>query len=127
MSAKQRPIGPSQRQLRVGEELRHTLVEILRRGHFRDPDLRDVNVTVSEVRASPDLKNATAFVMPLGNKDTGKIVTALNRAASYLRGELAREIELRNVPALTFMADTSLDYAEHIDALLKAHMDQGNS
>ncbi len=113
----------SQRQLRVGEQVRHILAEILRRGHFRDPDLLNLNVSVTEVRISPDLKNATAFVIPLGGDSDAavKTVKALNRAAPYLRGELAKEIELRATPALKFAADTSLDYAQNIDKLLKEH------
>jgi ribosome-binding factor A len=113
----------SQRQLRVGEQIRHVLAEIMRRSTFRDPDLQNLNVSVTEVRISPDLKNATAYVISLGGDRaaTDKIVTALNRAAPFLRGELAREIELRNTPALKFAADTSLDYAQKIDALLKVH------
>ena len=78
-------VGPSQRQLRVGEEVRHALVEILRDNHARDPDLQNVNVTVTEVRISPDLGNATAFVMPLGGQKSGSIIAALNRASAYFR------------------------------------------
>ena len=113
----------SQRQLRVGEQIRHGLAEILLRGTFRDPDLQSLNVSVTEVRISPDLKNATAYIIPLGGDAdlTEKTVKALNRAAPFLRGELAREIELRSTPALKFTADTSLDYAQHIDELLKEH------
>ncbi len=114
----------SQRQLRVGEQIRHVLADILRRSHFRDPDLQALNVSVTEVRISPDLKNATAYIIPLAGDRSAmdKTVVALNRAAPFLRGELAREIELRATPALKFAADTSLDYAQHIDALLKVHM-----
>ncbi len=113
----------SQRQLRVGEQIRHVLAEIMRRSTFRDPDLQNLNVSVTEVRISPDLKNATAFIIPLGGdaETTTKTVAALNRAAPFLRGELAREIELRSTPALKFAADTTLDYAAKIDDLLKVH------
>ena len=124
MKPKTTPGEKSQRQLRVGEQIRHILAEILRRGAFRDPDLQDLNVSVSEVRISPDLKNATAFVSQLSSDaaTTEKIVAGLNRAAPYIRGELAREIELRATPAIKFAADTTLDYAAKIDDLLKQHI-----
>lgn len=109
--------GPSQRQLRVGEEIRHTLADIFRRGEFRDPELLDLNVTVSEVRISPDLKNATAFVMPLGGSKP-ELVAALNRASAYLRTQVAHEIRLPYAPRLSFQLDTSFDYAEKIDRIL---------
>ncbi len=116
----------SQRQLRVGEAIRHALADIVRRGHFRDPDLRDLNVTITEVRIGPDLKNATAFVMKLAadRESTEKTVAALNRASAWFRGEVAREVKLRAAPGLKFEADTSLDYASHIDGLLKEHVNK---
>ena len=110
--------GPTQRQLRVGEELRHALVDILRDGHARDPELQNVNVTVTEVRVSPDLRNATAFVMTLGGEHAAETVAALNRAAPYFRGELARLNSLRYTPTLNFALDTSFGYAEKIETLL---------
>lgn len=109
--------GPSQRQLRVGEEIRHALSDIFRRGEFRDPVLHDLNVTVTEVRISPDLKNATAFVLPLGGGHP-ELIEALNRAGPYLRGVIAREVRLQHTPRLGFEADTSFDYASKIDRLL---------
>lgn len=109
---------PSQRQLRVGEELRHALAEIFARGGFRDPALFDLNVTVSEVRASPDLHNVTAFVMPLGGTKVGEIVEALNRAAPYIRGQLARKVDMRHMPRIDFRADETFDEAERIGRLL---------
>ena len=113
-----------QRQLRVGESLRHSLTDILRRSHFRDPDLQGVNVSIMEVRVSPDLKNATAYILPLAADATvtRKTVKALNRAAGFMRTELAKEVELRVTPSLKFEADTSLDYARHIDSLLQQHV-----
>jgi ribosome-binding factor A len=108
---------PSQRQLRVGEELRHALAEILRRADFRDPELLDLNVTVSEVRISPDLKNATAFVMPLGGGHPEQ-VKALNRVSAYLRSQVAKAMRLQHVPRLSFQVDVSFDYAQRIDQLL---------
>lgn len=113
------PEGRSQRQLRVGEAVRHALVRILERAHFRDPDLQDVSVTVSEVRVSPDLRNATAFVLPLGGANKETVIAALRRAVPYLRGQLAHEVDLRLVPNLSIEADTSFEYATHIESLLR--------
>lgn len=109
--------GPSQRQLRVGEEIRHALSEILQRGDFRDPALQDVNVTVTEVRISPDLKNATAFVVPLGGGDPA-VIAALNHAGPFFRSQIARSVRLQFAPRISFQADTSFDYADRIDRLL---------
>ncbi len=111
---------PSQRQLRVGEELRHALAEVLLRGDLRDPDLRDVSLTVTEVRVSPDLRRATAYVLPLGGDATAPAIAALGRAAPYLRGQVGRLVRLKFTPALVFEADTSFDYALRIDRLLGA-------
>ena len=110
--------GRSQRQLRVGEELRHALSAVLARGELRDPHLADVSLTVTEVRVSPDLKNATAFVVPLGGADLDPIIAALNHAASFLRGQLGHEVELRHTPRLSFQADHSFDEAARINAIL---------
>lgn len=110
---------PSQRQLRVGEALRHALSGIFERSNLRDPALRNASITVTEVRASPDLKNATAFVMPLGGEAADDIVEALTRAAPFLRGLIAREVELRHVPRLQFELDRSFGQADHVDALLR--------
>ncbi|MDQ2104156.1 30S ribosome-binding factor RbfA [Azospirillum isscasi] len=109
---------PSQRQLRVGEEIRHALADLFRRGDFHDPELADLNVTVTEVRISPDLRNATAFVTPLGGGHMDETLSALRRAAPFLRGQIARAINLRHAPTLSFEADTSFDYAGRIDAIL---------
>ena len=111
---------PSQRQLRVGEEVRHALARILARGELRDPDLRDVPVTVTEVRLSPDLRRATAYVVPLGGGEDIVVVRALRRAAPYLQSLVAREVTLRFTPRLTFEADTSFDTASRIEALLRS-------
>lgn len=110
--------GRSQRQLRVGEEIRHVLSEALRRAHFRDPDLDGLIVTVTEVRVSPDLKNATAFVLPLAGDDGSKVVKALTRAQAYIRTLVAQEINLRFAPTLSFKLDTSFDNAGRIDSVL---------
>jgi ribosome-binding factor A len=109
---------PSQRQLRVGEELRHALARILQRDELRDPVLKGVAVTVTEVRVSPDLKNATIYVMPLAGRDAAAVVEGLGRSASYLRGQLAREVPLRFSPSLAFALDTSFDHASRINELL---------
>lgn len=109
---------PTQRQLRVGEELRHLLAGILGRHELRDPALHDATITVTEVRISPDLKNATAFVMPLGGTHVPEVLAALERGAGFMRGLIAREMDLRHVPALRFALDTTFDHASRIDALL---------
>jgi ribosome-binding factor A len=103
----------------VGETLRHVLVEVLGRGGLRDPVLHDVSITVSEVRVSPDLKNATAFVMPLGGIDAEDVVAALGRAAPYLRSAVAAETQLRFAPRIIFELDRSFARATEIDALLQ--------
>ena len=103
-----------QRPLRVGEEVRHALAQVLERGELRDPDLVDHAVTVTEVRMSPDIRNATVFVAPLGGIDTQKIVAALERAVPFLRRRVAELVQLRYVPNLRIEADTSFDYADQI-------------
>ena len=108
----------SVRQLRVGEELRHILSEILARGDLRDPDLVGRSITVLEVRVSPDMRNATAFVLPLGGGEEDAVVTALGRAAAYLRNEVGRKLHLKYLPQLSFLRDTSFDTARDIDKLL---------
>ena len=111
---------PSQRQLRVGEELRHALAQLLRPGELRDPALYEANVTVTEVRLSPDLRNATAFVMPLTGANAADIVAALRRCAPYLKGQIARAVQLRRVPNLTFALDNAFDSAARIAAVLRS-------
>ncbi len=111
--------GPSQRQLRVGEELRHALVEIMRDIHARDPDLQNINVTVSEVRTSPDLSQATAYVMPFAGEHVDETIAALNRASGYFRTRIARTVQLRHAPRISFALDTSFGYAEKIESLLR--------
>jgi ribosome-binding factor A len=109
---------PSQRQLRVGEEIRHVLAEVLRRGELRDPELQGRVVTVTEVRLSPDLKNATAFIVPLGGDHSPEVLVALRRCAVYLRGVLARQLRLRYAPHVGFELDRSFDHAQRIEELL---------
>jgi ribosome-binding factor A len=109
---------PSQRQLRVGELIRHSLSETLARGAVRDPVLQAASVTVTEARMSPDLRVATLFVMPLGGADAAAIVAALERARGYLRGRVAAELDLRFAPELRFAVDTSFAEAQRLDSLL---------
>ncbi len=110
--------GPSQRQLRAGELIRHALAELLQRETLRDPALAGVSVTISEVRVSPDLKQATAYAAPLGGGQQDEVIAALNRVAPYLRGLLGKKIELKFTPALTFVADETFAEAQKIDRLL---------
>ena len=110
--------GSSQRQLRVGEELRHAVSSILRQGACRDPTLRDASIAVTEVRVSRDLRNATVFVMPLGGANANQVVVGLQRSSAFLRRCLAREVMLRYTPNLLFTLDVSFDRAERIAALL---------
>jgi ribosome-binding factor A len=109
-----------QRQLRVGEQLRHLMADILQRGHFRDPDLAEPSkITITAVEVSPDLKFATAWIMPLGGINRDAILAALNRASGYFRSEVAQKINLRYTPRISFELDTSFDYADKIEGLLR--------
>ena len=112
--------GPSQRVLRVGELVRHALAEVIQRGEIHDKALEGMVVTVSEVRMSPDLKLATAFVMPLGGQGVPDLLAALERNKRFLRGEIARRVNLRYAPDLRFRLDTSFDEGERIDTLLRS-------
>jgi len=112
--------GPSQRQLRVSEEIRHILAGILMRGELRDPALVGVSVTVSEVRISPDLKNATVYSLPFGKGSVPEVMKGLNRSAPYLRSQVGQALTLRYAPTLTFVPDLSFDEAKHIDELLRS-------
>jgi ribosome-binding factor A len=119
MARKKKSSAPAgQRQLRVGEEMRHALAEILRDSHLADPDLAGKIITVTEVRVSPDLRNATAFVLPLGGSDTQKVVEAMNRAAGYFRGELGRAVKMQFTPTIRFRADETFEEASRIEKLL---------
>ncbi len=109
----------TQRQLRVGELIRHALADILLRGEIADPDLGRP-VTVTEVRLSPDLRHATVYVRPLGAGDAAALVAALKRHHRFLRGELAKRVEMKYLPVLVFRIDESFDEAERIDALLRS-------
>jgi len=120
MKSTNRARSPSVRQLRVGEEIRHCLAEIFGRGDLHDPDLSNISLTISEVRISPDLRNAAAYVMPLGGGDVDKALAALSRAAPYLRGRVGKQLTLRYAPALSFRRDPSFETVTRIDAILRS-------
>ena len=117
---KKQAAGPSQRQLRVAEEIRHVLAGVFARQELHDPELADVVITVTEVRIGPDLKRATAFVARLGRSDVDALLPALKRAAPFLRSQVAHALRLRFAPDLTFRSDAALEYATKIDRLLHA-------
>lgn len=110
---------PSQRQLRVGEEVRHALSAVFLRGEFRDPALAGARITVTEVRASPDLKHMTAFVSGLGRDVPPEQFAALKRAGAYFRTEVARAVRLRVAPEIHFQPDTALDYAMKMEEVFR--------
>jgi ribosome-binding factor A len=131
MSPTNRDRAPSVRQLRVGEQIRHVLAEILARGDLREPALRELSITVSEVRVSPDLRNATVFVMPLGGSAVEAALEALTRAAAFLRNRIGKELRLRYLPNLSFRRDPAFDAATRIDEILRSpdvvrDLDQGS-
>ncbi len=109
----------SQRQLRVGEELRHLIAELIERGEMRDPELRGTSITVTSVDASPDLRNAIAFVMPLGGQDAQRLLAALRRAGPWFRARVGERAQLRHAPEIRFELDRSFDAADRIGALLR--------
>ena len=111
--------GGSQRQLRVGEQVRHAIAEILAQGSVHDADLEGHIITVPEVRMSPDLKLATVYVMPLGGRDTEIVIAALERNKKFLRGDVARRVNLKFAPDLRFRVDERFDEAERIEKLLR--------
>jgi len=111
---------PSQRQLRVGEAVRHALADLLARGEVRDGVLETHMISVGEVRMSPDLRLATIYVMPLGGRDRDAVLAALERHARYLRGALARRVNLKFAPDVRFRIDERFDAADRIDALLRS-------
>ncbi len=109
---------PSQRQLRVGELIRHKLAEMLARGDIHDDVLAVHVITVPEVRLSPDLKLATAYVIPLGGADTEAVIEALNRHKRFIRGEIAHAVNLKFAPDIRFRHDETYEEASRIEALL---------
>jgi ribosome-binding factor A len=114
------PAGPSQRALRVGELVRHALADMLTRGEVHDPVLEGHVITVPEVRMSPDLRLATIYVMPLGGKDEQAVIAALERNKKYLRGEIARHVNLKFAPDIRFRIDERFGEAERIEKLLRS-------
>ncbi len=112
-------VGGSQRQLRVGETVRHAVADILVNGSVHDSELEGHIITVPEVRMSPDLKLATIYVMPLGGRDTEIVIAALERHKKVLRGEVARRVNLKFAPDLRFRVDDRFDEAERIEKLLR--------
>jgi ribosome-binding factor A len=110
----------SQRQLRVGEAVRHALAEVLAQGEVHDPVLEGHMITVPEVRMSPDLRLATIYVMPLGGRDEAAVIAALERNKRYLRGVIARKVNLKFAPDIRFRLDERFDEAERIEKLLRS-------
>lgn len=120
MSSKPSSQERSQRQLRVGEQLKQAIVEVLQRGKFHDEELMDVEtVTISEVRVSPDLKNATAFAMSLGGMNMDTIIPALNNNAHYFQKEMGKKLNLKYTPRLRFVYDETFGEADRIETLLR--------
>ena len=112
--------GSSQRQLRVGESLRHALSEILMREDFFDPDLANVSITISEVSVSPDLSNARVYTMPLGGVNVDVVLPALNRLAPVIQSLVAKKVHLRRTPRLRFLLDVSFENAARMNQLIHA-------
>ncbi len=113
------PATASQRQLRVGELIRHAVAEMLSRGEVHDPVIETHLITVPEVRMTADLKLATIYVMPLGGKDVNEVIEALNNNKRFLRGEIAHRVNLKFAPDIRFRADERFDEAERIEKLLR--------
>jgi len=114
------PLGPSQRQLRVGEMLRHALADILRQNEVRDPALDGVSVTITQVKPSPDMRYATVYCEPLGGENAREVVAALNRHKGFLRGEMGHRIAMKFTPDLRFVEDQSFAEAQKIETILKS-------
>ena len=114
------PGGPTQRQLRVGEMLRHALADVLRENDIRDPDLDGVSVTITQIKPSPDMRYATVYCEPLGGGNAKEIVAALNRHKGFLRGEMGHRIAMKFTPDLRFVEDESFAEAQKIEDILKS-------
>lgn len=112
--------GPSQRQLRAGELVRHAVADILSRGEVHDPVIETHLITVPEVHMSPDLRLATIYVMPLGGHDEKEVLAALERNKRFLRGEIAHRVNLKFAPEIRFSIDKRFDEAERIEKLLRS-------
>ncbi len=109
----------SKRQLRVGEQLRHIISEVLAEGNIHDPDLVGTSVTVTEVNPSPDMRNATVYVLPLGGLNEDTIIKALNRSSGFIQSEMGRQLTMKFTPRLSFKKDESFEYGDHIDSLIR--------
>ena len=120
MSKDNRPTGPSQRMLRVGELVRHALAAMFARGEIEDDALRGAVITVPEVRMTPDLKIANAYIMPLGGMHAEEIVAALNRHRKFVRGRVAPQINMKFAPEVRFYVDDTFEEASRIDSLLRS-------
>lgn len=120
MSKDNKPAGPSQRMLRVGELVRHALAAIFSRGDIEDDALRGAVITVPEVRMTPDLKLANAYIMPLGGQHAEEIVAALNRHQKFIRGRVAPQISMKYAPEIRFFVDDTFEEASRIDSLLRS-------
>jgi len=114
------PGGGSQRQLRVGELVRHALADMLTRGDVHDPVLENHMITIPEVRMSPDLRLATIYLMPLGGRDANAVIAAFERNRKFLRGEIAHRVNLKFAPDIRFRIDERFAEAERIDSLLRS-------
>jgi ribosome-binding factor A len=114
------PVGPSHRQLRVGEALRHALAEVLTRNEIRDADLEGVSVTITQIKPSPDMRYATVYCEPLGGENAKTIIAALNRHKGFLRGEMGHRITMKFTPELRFVEDESFAEAQKIENILKS-------
>ena len=112
--------GPTQRQLRVGEMLRHALADVLRENDIRDPDLDGISVTITQIKPSPDMRYATVYCEPLGGENAKPIIAALNRHKGFLRGEMGHRIAMKFTPDLRFVEDESFAEAQKIETILKS-------
>lgn len=109
----------SKRQLRVGEQLRHIISQILAEDNIHDPDVTGQSITVTEVQASPDMRNATVFVIPLGGANEAEVIKGLNRANGFIQSELGKQLSMKFTPRLYFKKDESFEYGDHIDSLIR--------
>jgi len=114
------PTGPSQRQLRVGEALRHALADILFRNEIQDPDLSGVSVTITQVKPSPDMRYCTVYCEPLGGENADVVIKALNRHKGFLRGQMGHRLTMKFTPELRFVEDASFAEALKIDSILRS-------
>ncbi|MBU1175643.1 MAG: 30S ribosome-binding factor RbfA [Alphaproteobacteria bacterium] len=120
MTRSRKHLAPTQRMLRVGELVRHALSDMFMRGDIIDPEIDGATITVPEVRMTPDLKLAKAFIMPLGGRNADEIVKALNRHARFIRGDVGHRIDLKYAPEIRFYVDDSFEEADRIEALLRS-------